>query len=167
MFRAHCACGKRIKLQEAHLGKVTLCPECGASLRPVAGAPPTEGETLEYRLTILQGPERVGEVFLLGGDRPIQLGKLADKQIVLKGEKVSRNHAQLVRMGTDWRVEDQRSTNGLGVNRKRVQTATLKPGDRIQVGEYELEFQAAGAPVMTAAPAAEAIGAASTVAAPT
>ncbi len=64
-------------------------------------------------------------------------------QLVLQDEGVSREHALV---GYDeaigvWTLEDLQSTNGTRVNGKRVRSATLQPGDELQIGSTRLRFQ--------------------------
>jgi hypothetical protein len=69
----------------------------------------------------------------------LTIGRLADCDIQLDAEIVSRLHATL-RVGTDgvW-VEDSHSTNGVFVNGQRVlRAALLREGDRLLIGSAEL-----------------------------
>jgi membrane associated rhomboid family serine protease len=106
-------------------------------------------------LTILAGPGDVGVRFLLGGVEDIQIGKLADRHIVLPGNRVSRGHCALVRVDfgpSRWKLVDNRSTNGVLVNGQRVAERELQDGDVISIGEYQLAFaRASGAQAPLAA----------------
>src|SRR2546422_533631 len=55
------------------------------------------------------------------------------------GALVSRVHCRLIALpGGGLEVRDLASTNGTFVNGKRVQTAQLASGDRLQIGRVEL-----------------------------
>ena len=54
---------------------------------------------------------------------------------------VSREHAQLLREGAGWQIEDLRSTNGVFVNGRRITRRTaLKPGDRVGIATFLFRF---------------------------
>ena len=53
---------------------------------------------------------------------------------------VSRDHALLVRRGSDWFIDDCGSLNGTYVNRERIDSRRLADGDELQVGKYKLTF---------------------------
>jgi eukaryotic-like serine/threonine-protein kinase len=58
----------------------------------------------------------------------------------------SRNHASIDRNGTAYILTDLGSTNGTTLNGAPLQPQRpypLKPGDRIRIGEVELEFKLA------------------------
>ncbi len=80
------------------------------------------------------------------------IGRSADNHIVLSGNTVSRLHLSVAcREGVYW-VNDKGSTYGTRLNSERLTgSAALKNGDRLQVGEYVLEF-ADAPPAKTGAP---------------
>lgn len=53
---------------------------------------------------------------------------------------VSRRHALVERVGDGYQVTDLGSTNGTCVNEKRVTSAQLSPGDRVQFGSFIFKF---------------------------
>ncbi|MEJ2734447.1 MAG: FHA domain-containing protein, partial [Anaerolineae bacterium] len=57
---------------------------------------------------------------------------------------VSRSHARLECARGQCAVEDLGSANGVFVNGRRVSRAVLSPGDRLRLGDVELNYQAAG-----------------------
>src|SRR5207249_905146 len=136
-----CECGEVSEVPASFAGEAVPCPACRAVLR-LAALPEAAGPARE-RLVVRGGPGHVGEQIFLGGDGPLMVGKAAGKDIVLAGNLVSRSHCRLVRGPAGWRVEDERSTNGLFVNRTRVGRSELNDGDVLQIGEYELEYRAA------------------------
>jgi pSer/pThr/pTyr-binding forkhead associated (FHA) protein len=87
--------------------------------------------------TIAEGePERTFRI-LPGVARTI--GRSTGADFILDAALVSRVHCELLALGDGTlAVRDLESTNGTYVNGQRVETATLSPGDRVQVGRVEL-----------------------------
>ena len=81
-----------------------------------------------------------GRRTVLSGDRVV-LGRSRDCDVVVDDVNVSRRHAELRHEGGDWRVVDLGSTNGIRVNRRRVDGARLRHGDRITLGLTDLDFE--------------------------
>lgn len=81
-----------------------------------------------------------GRRSVLSGDRVV-LGRSRDCDVVVDDANVSRRHAELRQDGTGWRVVDLGSTNGIKVNRRRVDQAVLEHGDRITLGLTDLDFE--------------------------
>jgi serine phosphatase RsbU (regulator of sigma subunit) len=75
-------------------------------------------------------------------DAPVvTIGRSADCTIPIKDRFLSRKHAEVVQVGTDWVLRDCESANGTLLNGLRVrQEVRLRPGDRIGVGDCELVF---------------------------
>jgi membrane associated rhomboid family serine protease len=141
-MQVHCSCGSEIEVPYDFVGELTQCPDCQRSLRVIASAQPTGLVSGTGRLIISEGPDRVGEQLILTGDDPIQIGKVPSNAIFLPAEHVSRHHCRLVRETDHWRVEDMNSSAGLFVNGTRTAGEDLKTGDVLQIGEYELEYEA-------------------------
>jgi len=74
------------------------------------------------RLEIVDGPEK-GKVFPLERDETV-IGRLAYCDVILPQKNISRQHARLVRSGSEHYLEDLDSTNGTFLNGKRVRTRT-------------------------------------------
>ena len=136
------------------------CVKCGAFVgqpeeRPVEATTATyiiDDETGELRpaavedvaaqsgaLVIRAGGGRVGQSFPLKGER-MRIGRSPDAEIFLDDVTVSRDHAQLVRRGTGWSLDDSGSLNGTYVNRRRIESHRLEDGDELQVGKYKLTY---------------------------
>ena len=81
-----------------------------------------------------------GRRTVLSGDR-IVLGRSRECDVLVDDANVSRRHAELRHDGTAWRVVDLGSTNGIKVNRRRVEQAVLQHGDRITLGVTDLDFE--------------------------
>ena len=134
------------------------CQRCGAFLAQsdpppgVATATYKVGETGELEeipledvvargaaLVIRAGGGRAGESFPLEGER-LTVGRRPDSDIFLDDVTVSRDHALLVRRGSDYYLDDCGSLNGTYVNRRRIESHRLIDGDELQVGKYKLTF---------------------------
>lgn len=92
-------------------------------------------------LLVLRGPN-TGARFLL--DAPMTTtGRHPDSDIFLDDVTVSRKHAVFQIDGDSFIVRDVGSLNGTYVNRERIDTAVLRPGDEVQIGKYRLVFHTA------------------------
>lgn len=91
------------------------------------------------KLIVVAGPV-VGEVFRLHGAKT-RIGALADNEIVLPFDTVSRRHAAVHVYRGRVEIEDLNSANGTQVNGKPIQSAPLKPGDRIRLADVELVYE--------------------------
>ena len=82
------------------------------------------------------------------GDRDrVAIGRVAGNDVVLDWDReVSRSHAQLDRMGSDWTLTDEGlSRNGTHVNGERViARRRLSDGDVLRLGQTALVFRAPG-----------------------
>jgi pSer/pThr/pTyr-binding forkhead associated (FHA) protein len=87
-------------------------------------------------LVVRQGPE-IGTRYALHGDS-LSVGRVPDNDIQLDDFTVSRQHAVLVREGSDWLLRDLGSLNGTYVNNERVEEAVVRHGDAIQIGRFRL-----------------------------
>ena len=142
----------RLSLGEFGIQAQLLTPpeemEGGADLAPSAG---DYGHTMVYspdrsaRRLEPAAPSRAvlsghGRRSVLSGDRLV-LGRSRECDIVVDDPNVSRQHAELRHDGTGWRVVDLGSTNGIKVNRRRVDQVALEHGDRITLGLTDLDFE--------------------------
>lgn len=78
--------------------------------------------------------------FPLAGSR-VRIGRELGCDLLLDDASVSRHHAELVREGDGWTIRDLHSTNGVLVNGEPVDTARLRPGDRLRLGVFRLVFE--------------------------
>ncbi len=90
-------------------------------------------------LVIRAGGGRAGESFAIDGDR-MTVGRRPDSDVFLDDVTVSRDHALIVRRGSDYFIDDCGSLNGTYVNRQRIDSHRLADGDELQVGKYKLTF---------------------------
>lgn len=71
----------------------------------------------------------------------VTIGRMEGSGIELKDPGASRQHAEIRREGSDFRVVDLGSTNGTEVNGRPITDHVLKAGDRITIGHTTLEFR--------------------------
>lgn len=70
----------------------------------------------------------------------IKIGRASECDIRLSSTGVSRRHAQILREGDGFFIEDLGSSNAVILNNQKVQRAQLKQGDRIGIHRFVLEF---------------------------
>lgn len=90
-------------------------------------------------LVLMTGP-KPGTPYPLQGDT-INLGRDLSNDILIQDPEISRFHLRLRRVGSDYEVEDLKSTNGVLVNGERLSgKRVLQPDDVLQVGTM-VEFR--------------------------
>lgn len=99
----------------------------------VHALPPTSA------LLLMQRGPSAGARFLLDAERTTA-GRSTSADIFLDDVTVSRKHAEFVRDGQQFVVRDIGSLNGTYLNRARIDVATLRPGDEVQIGKYRMTF---------------------------
>lgn len=73
-----------------------------------------------------------------------RIGRLAENDVVLDDDTVSRYHAVIVDTGNTFVITDLRSANGVDVGEQRIRTsATLTDGDQICISGHEFTFEIA------------------------
>lgn len=70
----------------------------------------------------------------------ITFGRGDDHDVVLKVEGVSRNHARIYPGDGTWGVQDLGSTNGIFVNKTKVEQSWLNPGDIVSIGKVHYKY---------------------------
>lgn len=68
----------------------------------------------------------------------LRFGRSGDNEVVLPDYSVSRHHARLTRRGSDFVIEDLRSTNGVLINGHAVQQEVVRSGDLLKIGVFEI-----------------------------
>lgn len=68
------------------------------------------------------------------------MGRGLESQIQLHDPLASRIHARVYFRGHQWHIEDMQSRNGTYLNNAKIDRATLANGNRIKIGNTELEF---------------------------
>src|SRR5262249_41793107 len=89
-------------------------------------------------LIVRRGPNQ-GSTFTL--DRTVtRLGRHPDSDIFLDDVTVSRRHAEITRSDRGYAVRDAGSLNGTYVDHERVDMATLRDLNELQIGRFVLTF---------------------------
>ncbi|MEO7398963.1 MAG: FHA domain-containing protein [Ilumatobacteraceae bacterium] len=95
---------------------------------------PAEGGVL-----IVRSGSQAGATFALS-DPLTRLGRHPDSEIMLDDITVSRRHAEVERTSAGYVARDAGSLNGTYVNQERIDEASLRQGDELQVGKFRLVF---------------------------
>jgi hypothetical protein len=122
-------------------------------------APAPAGQTMVYRPATAGVPTEAASPVELGVEEPeptaritvggrtheidsrrVVIGRSRECDIQIADPNASRRHAEIRRDGETFSIVDLGSTNGLEVNGRRTQRATLSDGDRITIGTTELVF---------------------------
>ncbi len=80
-------------------------------------------------------------VYALPEGACVIVGRVAQCEIHVDDQAVSRRHCSITVRGSELVVTDLDSANGTFVNERAVQTATARPGDLIRVGSTVLEYR--------------------------
>ncbi|HWQ10935.1 MAG TPA: FHA domain-containing protein, partial [Holophaga sp.] len=73
-------------------------------------------------------------------DNEIQIGRELDNALRLADPSISRHHAVLRRTAAGYEVQDLGSSNGVLVNGVKVQVSPLQDGDRLTLGQLQIDF---------------------------
>lgn len=87
-----------------------------------------------------------GEAFPIPSTGRAILGRSQNCDIVLPGNHVSRQHAELYFQSGRLHVKDLGSSNGTYVNRKKVQESVVNPGDELRFDTLVFQVEAPEAP---------------------
>lgn len=95
--------------------------------------------TRHFRLVFTSGPRAGTSIPLNPGE--FHIGRSAENEIPIPDVSISRHHARLVRRGDSFQLFDLGSGNGTLVNKVRVETAALRAGDEISLGDSMLRLE--------------------------
>ena len=70
----------------------------------------------------------------------VSVGRGDNHDVVLKVDGVSRNHARIYPQDGTWVVQDLGSTNGVYINKTRIEQCELNPGDILTLGKVHYKF---------------------------
>ncbi|MEX1141893.1 MAG: DUF3662 and FHA domain-containing protein [Thermoleophilaceae bacterium] len=99
--------------------------------------PPPERRTRPRHRAVLAGE---GRRTAIDAD-PFTIGRSRECDLAIDDPNISRRHAELRSDGDSWRIVDLGSTNGVKVNRRRLDEAVLRSGDRITLGLSDFDFE--------------------------
>jgi FHA domain-containing protein len=106
--------------------------------RPGHEPAPPDSASRAFLLVHTDGAPRVR--FDLGGAL-ISIGRASDNDVIVDDPEVSRHHCQLKLQHGAYSLADLGSRNGSWINGQPVSEVALGPGDVIQIGSTEIEFQ--------------------------
>lgn len=93
-------------------------------------------------ILIVMHASTISTVHLSGA--PVRLGREFDNEVVVGDPQASRRHAAILFDEGIAFIADRGSLNGLYVNGKKVASARLRHGDRIQIGLTEIRYHDPG-----------------------
>src|SRR5438034_11691407 len=108
-------------------------------------------DVLGRKLVVLAGNSTETSFALT--EQEVRAGRAEDNAICLRGKRVSRYHAVLVRSNGEYTIRDLSPRIGTFLNGRPRREATLKLGDRIRIGEFEMRYEVATEPVNEPSPA--------------
>jgi hypothetical protein len=91
----------------------------------------------------LRGPGPAAVLLALdwdGSQGELLLGRHQSCDVVLSDPRVSRRHARMFFRDGRWLLQDLESTNGTSVNGLRVGRCEVRPGDRLVLGNEQLQI---------------------------
>jgi predicted component of type VI protein secretion system len=95
---------------------------------------------MSARLLIFSGKMR-GKMFGLPPEGKIIIGRSAQVTMPLPDVNLSRQHCSVTATAQGYVLSDLKSTNGTLLNGKKISQILLREGDRITIGETDLEFR--------------------------
>jgi ABC-type multidrug transport system ATPase subunit/predicted component of type VI protein secretion system len=110
--------------------------ESVTAMGPTAAPRSSEGNLATSMLKILR-PGRGADA---GAPGAVKIGRATDNDIVVPDVLASRHHATLVPTPSGTEIRDNRSINGTFVNGARVESAMLRDGDTVTIGNIDLVF---------------------------
>ena len=113
-------------------------PETG-ELGPIDAAKIANLASGSAHLVVRRGAME-GMQFPLLPNEQMTIGRSSDSKVFLDDVTVSRKHAAVSLVGSDWMLSDSGSLNGTYVNKSRVTTTALVNGDELQIGKFRFVF---------------------------
>jgi hypothetical protein len=97
---------------------------------------------LAARIEVLSGPDQ-GARFDLQTVRTL-IGRGQGAHVRVHDNRMSKQHASIFYTGSEFRIRDEKSTNGTFLNGSQVVEYAIKDGDKLLVGDSLLRFSAGG-----------------------
>nr|WP_090345917.1 FHA domain-containing protein [Mycolicibacterium malmesburyense]CRL78490.1 multidrug ABC transporter ATPase [Mycolicibacterium malmesburyense] len=110
--------------------------ESATMMGPTAAPRSSEGNLATSMLKILRPGSRPAD----NVPGAVKIGRATDNDIVVPDVLASRHHATLVPTAAGTEIIDNRSINGTFVNGARVESAVLREGDTVTIGNIDLVF---------------------------
>lgn len=109
------------------------------TVRPEFSHPYLPSQEPKYPLLrVLSGPLE-GREYTLSADH-YSVGRDPQSDIVIDQREVSRRHAKIVRMASEYLLTDLKSANGVYVNNLKLDRVVLSHGDVFQIGSCVFQF---------------------------
>jgi pSer/pThr/pTyr-binding forkhead associated (FHA) protein len=70
----------------------------------------------------------------------VVIGRTENNDIMIPNSTISRNHCEISKTESGFKIKDLNSGNGIKVNNKKVSSKTLNSGDIILIGKVKLQF---------------------------
>jgi hypothetical protein len=96
-------------------------------------------EFVQVKLELISGPHACGPFKLRTVRTVIGRGQTADVRV--NDTKMSREHASISYTGSEFRIRDERSTNGTFLNGSRVVEYAIRDTDKLLIGDSLLRFR--------------------------
>jgi pSer/pThr/pTyr-binding forkhead associated (FHA) protein len=93
---------------------------------------------VEARLEVLTGPDLRGPFYLKTVKTVIGRGQAAHVRV--HDTRMSKEHASILYAGSEFRIRDEKSTNGTFLNGSQVVEYAIRDGDKLLVGDSILRF---------------------------
>jgi len=124
------------KCNQQYSDREKFCRRDGSRLDSLDAAPASES----VHLTIQATDGKVRDVVLEKSS--ISIGASSENALVIEDKAASRVHARIIRNGNKWVLVDNRSTNGVFLNGKRIgaDEVPLHDGDEILIGRTKIRF---------------------------
>ena len=119
----------------------------------VPKAPSKSPEEQATARLVYQSVEGVDAEFILDAQNTI--GRHPKNSIRLHDREVSKNHATIMRQGSEYQLKDLNSSNGTFLNSRRVTETILNDGDELLFGSMKLTFKAAPQSIKSATTSAK------------
>ena len=131
---------KAVPLESDATGVIPVAsdPETG-ELRPIDATKLADLTSGSAYLVVRRGAME-GMQFPLLPSEQMTIGRSSDSKVFLDDVTVSRKHAAVSLVGSDWMLSDSGSLNGTYVNKSRVTTTALVNGDELQIGKFRFVF---------------------------
>ncbi|MBY0290136.1 MAG: FHA domain-containing protein [Mycobacteriaceae bacterium] len=111
--------------------------ESVTAMGPTAAPRAPEGNLATSMLKILRPGRPAAAAGVAGA---VKIGRATDNDIVVPDVLASRHHATLLPTPSGTEIRDNRSINGTFVNGARVDSALLREGDTVTIGNIDLVF---------------------------
>ena len=102
----------------------------------------SQNRVIQPSIIIVQGVDRGQSIII--EKNPVIMGRGDNCDFIIRDEGISRTHAQIVKYGDAYAIEDLNSTNGIFYGNIKVERHVFKEGDKVLVGRrtiLKFEYQ--------------------------